>query len=184
MIEQADLILAEIEEKMSKAVDSTAREFANIRTGRANPAILDRVLVPYYGIDTPIRQVASITVPEGNQLYIKPFDKNVLKDLEQAILSSQLGLTPLGDGEGIRLVIPTLTQDRRKALVKDVEKLSETGKVNVRNIRREGNDLIKKIGLNEDDEHKYLQEIQKLTDDHIKRNEEETKKKSEEILTI
>lgn len=184
MREQADLVILDVEEKMKQAVESTVREFSNIRTGRANPGLLDRIMVKYYGADTNLRQIASITVPEGNQLYIKPYDKTALKDIEHAIQASQLGLTPANDGEGIRLVIPMLTQDRRRELVKDIEKLSEQGKVIIRNIRRDGNDEIKAIKLTEDDEKGYLDDVQKVTDKYVALNEQETKIKSEELLKI
>jgi ribosome recycling factor len=184
MNEQADLILFELEERMQKAIDALVREFATIRTGRANPALLDRVMVDYYGVETPINQVGAISVPESNQLYIKPFDKSVLKDIEKAILESPLGLTPANDGVGIRLSIPQLTEDKRKQLVKDVEKLSEGGKVAVRNIRRDGNDQIKKIVNTEDEEKGYLEDVQTLTDKFIKEVEHQTVIKSEELLKI
>lgn len=184
MREQADLIILDVEERMQQAVDSTVREFAGIRTGRANPSLLDKITVIYYGAETPLRQIASINVPEGNQLYIKPYDKTALKDIEHAIMASQLGITPMNDGEGIRLVIPMLTEERRRELVKDIEKLSEQGKVAIRNVRRDGNDQLKKLGLTEDDEKGYLDDVQKLTDKFVLLNEQETKIKSEELLKI
>lgn len=182
--EQADMLLLEIEERMIKACDALQREFSTIRTGRANPSLLDRISVSYYGVDTPLKQVAAITVPEATQLYIKPFDKSVLKEIEQAILASSLGLTPQSDASGIRLVIPPLTEDRRRQLVKEVEKMSENGKVAVRNIRRDGNDQIKKLDLSEDDEKGYLEDIQTLTDQYVKLADDQTKNKSNELLTI
>lgn len=184
MTEQADMLLMEIEEKMEKCVTALEREFATIRTGRANPNLLDRIHVNYYGAETPLKQVASISVPEAQQLYIKPFDKSALKDIEKAINESDLGLPPSSDGVGIRLTLPPLTGERRRALVKDVEKMSEGGKVAVRNVRREGNDQIKKLGLPEDTETAYLEDIQKLTDKFIKNVDEATKAKSDELLNI
>lgn len=184
MIEQADMLMLEFEEKMEKSVQSLQREFATIRTGRANPNLLDRIVVEYYGTPTPLKQVASISVPEAQQLYIKPFDKSILKDIEQAINASDLGLPPRNDGVGIRLMLPALTEERRRQLVKEVEKFSENGKVAIRNIRRDANDQMKKLGLSEDIEKGYLDDIQVLTDKYVKKVEELTKEKSDELLTI
>jgi len=184
MNEQADMILMEIDEKMEKSIESLGREFASVRTGRANPNILDRILISYYGVDTPLKQVASITVPEAQQLYIKPFDKSIIKDIEYAINTSPLGLPPSNDGIGIRLALPALTGDRRKILVKDVERMAEAGKVAIRHIRREGNEHLKKLGLTEDDEKGYLEDVQALTDAYVKKVDELTKEKSEELLDV
>ena len=184
MNEQADLVIIEIEEKMQKSIDSLVKEYANVRTGRANPALLDRINIEYYGVLTPLKQIASIAAVEGNQLFIKPFDKSTLKGIEQAIYASDLGLTPNNDGVGIRLILPQLTEERRKTLIKEIEKLSENGKVALRNIRRDGNDHLKKLSLTEDDEKGYLEDIQELTDTYIKKVDEETKIKSAEILKI
>lgn len=184
MNEQADLLLIEIEEKMEKSIEATKAEFATIRTGRANPALLDAVMVEYYGVETPIKQISSISVPEGNQLYIKPFDKSILRKIEYAIGTSPIGLTPQNDGIGIRLVLPALTGERRKALCKDVEKFVEAGKVAIRNVRREGNDHIKKLDLPEDSEHGYIEDVQTLTNKFTEKMEEIGKKKIEEIMVI
>lgn len=184
MIEQADMVLIETEEKMIKAVENLVKEFASIRTGRANPQLLDRINIDYYGVQTPLKQISSIAVIEGSQLFIKPFDKSVLKLIETAILASDLGLTPSNDGTGIRLVLPQPTEERRRALIKDVDRLAENGKVAIRNIRREGNDNMKKIGLTEDDEKGYLEDVQTLTDNYIKKIDEETKIKADELLKI
>ncbi len=183
-MEQVDLLLLEIEEKMEKCIIATEAEFASIRTGRANPALLDSIMVEYYGADTPIKQIATISVPEGNQLYIKPFDKSILKKVEYAVGTSSIGLTPQNDGVGIRLILPALTEERRKVLAKEVERLSELGKVAVRNVRREGNDEIKKLELAEDTEFIYLEEVQKLTDKHTDKMSQAAKKKIDEILLI
>lgn len=182
MNEQADMILLEIEEKMEKSIESLAREYASVRTGRANPNILDRVMVSYYGVDTPLKQVAAISVPEAQQLYIKPFDKSILKDIEYAINTSGLELPPANDGSGIRLTLPALTEERRRTLIKEVERLAETGKVAIRHIRREGNDELKKLGLTEDDERGYLEDVQTLTDKYVKKVDELTKQKSDDLL--
>lgn len=184
MNEQADMLLLEIEEKMEKSVHALDREYAAVRTGRANPNLLDRIFVSYYGVETPLKQVASVSVPEAQQLYIKPFDKSVLKDIEHAINQSNLGLPPRNDGTGIRLMLPALTEERRRQLVKDVERMSESGKVAVRNVRREGNEHLKKLGLTEDDEKGYLEDIQTLTDKYVKIIDDKTKVKSEELLVI
>ena len=182
MNEQADMILLDIEEKMEKSLESLAREYASVRTGRANPNILDRVMVSYYGVDTPLKQVAAISVPEAQQLYIKPFDKSILKDIEYAINTSGLELPPANDGSGIRLTLPALTEERRRTLIKEVERLAETGKVAIRHIRREGNDELKKLGLTEDEERGYLQDVQTLTDKFVKKVDELTKQKSDDLL--
>lgn len=182
--ELADQILIEIEEKMEKTIHVLNHELTHIRTGRPNPALLDDIKVSYYGVDTPLNQTASIAVVEGTQLYIKPYDKSLLKDIEQSLNASDLGLTPINDGSGIRLVIPQPTEERRRSLVKDVEKHGEHAKVAVRNIRREGNDHIKKLGLTEDDEKGYLEDVQTLTDSHIKKLDEVILAKSDELLKI
>lgn len=184
MSEQADLILLELEERMEKTVEVLVKEFSGIRTGRANPALLDKISVDYYGAPSPIKQIASIGVVEGNQLYIKPFDKSLLKTIEQAIYASDLGLNPQNDGTGVRLILPQLTETRRRELIKDVEKLGENAKVGVRNVRRDGNDQMKKVGLSEDDEKGYLADVQELTDNYTKKVDQEIKIKSEELLKI
>ena len=184
MNEQADLILMETEEKMEKSIHALQHDFASIRTGRANPALLDNVMVEYYGVDSPIKQIASISVPEGNQLYIKPFDRSIIKKIESAIQASQLGLQPQNDGLGIRLVLPQLTTERRKELAKQAEKLAEHGKVAIRNVRREANEHIKKLDLTEDAEHGYIEDVQTLTDSFIEKVDQVTKIKIDEIMAI
>lgn len=179
-----DMILLEAEEKMDKAIENYHQELQSIRTGRANPALLDQIFIEYYGVETPIKQVAQVTVPEGSQLYIKPYDRSVIKQIETAILASNLGLTPQNDGQGIRLVIPKMTEERRKELVKQVSKLEEGTKVAIRNIRRDANDALKKLKLTEDDEKGYLEDVQTLTDKKIKEVENITAKKSEELMHI
>ncbi|MDR4969006.1 MAG: ribosome recycling factor, partial [Acholeplasmataceae bacterium] len=160
------------------------KEFAGVRTGRANPALLDRILISYYGVDTPLKQISSIAVVEGNQLFIKPFDKSLLKPIEHAIMASDLGLNPQNDGTGIRLFLPQPTEERRKELVKEIERMGEHSKVGIRNIRRDGNEHMKKLGLSEDDEKGYIQDVQELTDKFVKKIDEEVKIKSEELLKI
>lgn len=183
-MEEANLILVDIEDRMEKAIGSLRREFTQIRTGRANPGILDRITVSYYGVDTPLKQISSIQVVEGSQLYIKPYDKTSLKDIEKAIQASNLGINPINDGDGIRLIFPQPTEERRKELVRDVEKSGEGAKVAIRNIRRDGNDQMKKLEMSEDDEKGYLQDVQTLTDDYVKKVDEEVKLKADELLTI
>lgn len=182
--EQADLILMECEDHMTKTIDVMKKEFAAIRTGRANPAILDRIFIDYYGAETPIKQVASVSVPQGNQLYIKPFDRSVLKAIEHAIQASDIGINPQNDGVGLRMILPPLTEQRRRDLVKEVEKLGESAKVGVRNVRRDGNEHIKRLSLPEDDEKGYLQDVQDLTDSFVKKVDEEVKVKSDDLLKI
>lgn len=184
MSEQADMILMDTEERMDKAIDALRRDFAGIRTGRANPTLLDRIVLSYYGVETPLKQISSISVVEGNQLFIKPFDKSLLKPIEQAIYASNLGLNPINDGVGIRLILPQPTEERRRELIKEVEKHGEGAKVAIRNIRRDSNDHMKKVGLSEDDEKGYLQDVQDLTDTFIKKVDVTISEKSAELLKI
>ena len=184
MSDLADEILLEAEEKMTKAIASCQHELNQVRTGRANPAILDAIYVEYYGAKTQLKQLSSITSPEANQLYIKPYDKSSLKDIMAAIQASPLGINPQNDGTGIRLVFPQMTEDRRKQLVKDVAKLGEQGKVQVRNVRRDANEAIKKLELPEDEEAGYLDDVQALTDKYIVNVDKEVEAKSKELMTI
>lgn len=140
-----DMILDEASERMGKTIDSFKRDLTTVRTGRANPAMLDRVMVNYYGSPTPINQMAGISVVEGRQLVIKPYDKSVIKDIEHGIYEAELGLTPQNDGEIIRIMVPALTEDRRREFAKQVWKFAENAKVSIRNIRRDSNDEIKKL---------------------------------------
>lgn len=175
-------------EKMDKSIQALRNEFVSIRTGQATPSLLDRVFVDYYGAKTPVTQVASVTVPESKLLVIQPWDKSLLKDIEKAINMSDLGLVPMNDGNVIRMAIPQLTEERRKELVKVVNKKAEDAKVAIRNIRREGNDFLKKQEKDEDvskDIIKVAEEkIQKLTDDKIKEAEAVTDKKVKEIMSV
>ena len=183
-MEELEMLLLELEEKMEKSIASFERELSTVRTGRANASMFDRVMVDYYGEMTPINQMSTISIPEANQLYIKPFDKSVLKEVEKAILASSLGLTPQNDGVGIRLILPQMTEERRRELVKLVGKMEEQAKVAIRNLRREGNDDVKKLELPEDDEKGSLEDIQKLTDNKIKEIEEISAKKNKEVMSI
>ncbi len=180
----ADMILMETEEKMTKSIQSFEHELAQVRTGRANPAILDSVFVNYYGCPTQLKQMAAISTPEANQLYIKPFDKSSLKDIEVAISAANLGLNPQGDGQGIRIILPAMTEERRKDLVKQVGRIAEEGKVAVRNLRRDANDALKKLELPEDDEKSYLEDVQKLTDKSIAKIDEIAQTKSKELMNV
>lgn len=174
-----------VEEKMTKAISALEANLTKVRTGRANPNMLDSVEVDYYGSPTPINQIASISVQEGKTLCIKPYDKNSLKDIERAINSSDIGLPPLNDGTCIRITTPALTEETRKGFCKDIAKLAEDAKVAIRNIRRDGNDEVKKDKTLPEDEAKNLQEeIQKLTDKYVAKADEVAKAKEKEVMTI
>ena len=179
-----DMIILETEEKMEKAVQSMLKEFSKIRTGRASANILDSITVEYYGSPSPVRQISNVTTPEANQLLIKPYDPSTLKLIERAISASDLGITPINDGVTIRLVFPKLTEERRRELVKGLGKVTEGAKVACRNIRRDGNDAIKKLKLPEDDEKGYMEDIQKLTDKYIEQIDKETAIKEKELMEI
>ena len=175
------------EEKMQKAYDFLLSDLSTIRAGRANPHVLDKIRVDYYGTPTPLQQVGNITVPEPRMLQIAPWEKNLIKDIEKAILASDVGITPTNDGSVIRLVFPELTEERRKELVKEVKKKGEEGKVAIRNIRRDGNDAFKKLSKTEvsEDEIKDLEEqLQKLTDKFGKDIDKTIEEKSQEILKV
>ena len=175
------------EDKMKKTLVGFETELTTIRAGRANPHILDKLTVEYYGAPTPLQQVANITVPEARMIQIQPWESSLIKEIEKAILTSDLGLNPNNDGKIIRLVLPELTEERRKELVKDVKKKGEGAKVAVRNIRRDANDAFKKL-VKEDvseDEIKELEEkVQKLTDKFVKDIDAAVENKSKEILTV
>ncbi len=179
--------LKQYDEKMKKAYDFLVSDLATIRAGRANPHVLDKIRVDYYGTPTPLSQVGNISVPEPRMLQISPWEKPLLKEIEKAILTSDVGITPTNDGSVIRLVFPELTEDRRKELAKDIKKKGEDGKVAIRNVRREGNDAIKKLGKEEmsEDEAKSLEEeLQKLTDSYIKDIDKTIDQKTQDILKV
>ncbi|MCP8616493.1 ribosome recycling factor [Salirhabdus salicampi] len=184
----SDAVLKETREKMEKAVQAYSRQLATVRAGRANPAILDSVHVEYYGALTPLKQLANISVPEARQLLITPFDKSALEEMEKAIQKADLGLTPSNDGNIIRITIPALTEERRKELVKVVRKYAEEGRVQVRNIRRDANDQLKKLEkdgeLTEDEHRHYQDEVQNVTNENIAKIDQLTKDKEEEILEV
>ncbi|RHS96459.1 ribosome recycling factor [Erysipelatoclostridium sp. AM42-17] len=179
-----NMILDDTQERMTKAIDAFRRELQTVRTGRANPAMLDRVMVNYYDTPTPINQIAGISVVEGRQLVIKPYDRTVLKDLEHAIYESDLGLTPQNDGELIRIMVPALTEERRKEFAKNVWKFAENAKVAIRNIRRDANDEIKKCDGSEDEIKSGQDRVQKLTDKFVKEIDEIAKEKEKDIMTV
>lgn len=182
-----DSRLQQYEDKMKKAYQFLEADYAAIRAGRANPHVLDKLRVNYYGTPTPIQQVGNVTVPEARIIQIAPWEKSLLKEIEKAIQVSDIGINPTNDGNVIRLVFPELTEERRKDLVKEVKKKAEDGKVAVRNIRRDGNDAFKKLAKTEvsEDEIKQLEEeLQKLTDKFIKDIDALMESKSKEILTV
>ncbi|MDD6307922.1 MAG: ribosome recycling factor [Clostridia bacterium] len=180
--------LSSYEARMEKAIAFLLEELGSIRAGRASAAVLDRVLVEYYGTPTPINQMASISSPDPRMLVIQPWDAGVLKEIEKAILKSDIGITPTNDGKSIRLTFPALTEERRKELVKSVAKKAEEAKVAIRNVRRDAMDAMKKMEKNgeitEDDMKTVEKDIQKLTDQYTKKADDEAKKKENEILAI
>ena len=179
--------LKKYDEKMTKTLASLAQDYSSIRAGRANPHILDRIQVNYYGAMTPLQQVANISVPDARSLLISPWEPKMCKEIEKAIQASDIGINPSNDGSSIRLVFPELTEERRKDLCKDVKKKGEEAKVAVRNIRRDGNDTLKKLKGSEisEDSIKDLQnDLQKMTDDYIKKIDAAIDEKSKEIMTV
>ncbi|MBQ9245284.1 ribosome recycling factor [bacterium] len=175
-------------EKMEKAIAQMKKEFASIRTGRANPMILDKVLVEYYGAPTPLRQLSQVSVQDGTTLVITPFDKTILKDVEKALVKADLGINPSSDGVVVRLVFPPLTSDKRKEICKDVKKVCEDTKVAIRNIRRDMADELKKLekaeNLSEDTVKDNQDKIQKLTDKYSKIADEHSAEKEKEVMTV
>ena len=183
-----DKRLDEYKDKMQKSYESLLKDYTTIRAGRANPHILDKIKVDYYGAPTPLQQVANISVPEARMIQIQPWEPSMVKEIEKAILVSDLGLNPTNDGKTIRLVFPDLTEERRKELSKEVKKMGENGKVAIRNVRRDANDFVKKTGKAEDlseDETKDLEDqIQKITDEYIKKVDAAIDDKTKEIMTV
>ena len=183
-----DSRLAVFEEKMGKSLANLEEEFAGIRAGRANPHVLDKLRVDYYGTPSPIQSVANVSVPEPRMIQIQPWEASMVKEIEKAIMCSDLGINPTNDGKVIRLVFPELTEERREELAKDIKKKGENAKVAVRNIRRDAIDHFKKVGKEEDlseDEIKDLEDtIQKLTDEYVARVDKAVDAKSKEILTV
>ncbi|WP_175989039.1 ribosome recycling factor [Bacillus sp. Marseille-Q1617] len=181
-------IIANANERMNKAIQTFSRELASIRAGRANASLLDKITVDYYGAPTPVNQLAGISIPEARMLVIQPYDKSALGDIEKAILKSDLGITPTSDGNILRIVIPALTEERRKDLVKLVKKEAEDAKVAIRNIRRDANDDLKKKEKNgditEDDLRGFSDDVQKATDESIAKIDSISKDKEKEILEV
>ena len=181
-------MLKKFEDKMQKSYENMTSEFMAIRAGRANPHVLDKVTVDYYGVPTPIQQVGNVSVPEARTILIQPWEPNLLGEIEKAIMMSDIGITPNNDGTAIRLNFPELTEERRKDLAKDIKKRGETTKVAVRNIRRDANDELKKMNkaneLNDDQLKDQESEVQKLTDVYIKKIDDAVEAKSKEIMTV
>ena len=180
----SDMIILELNEKMDKAIANLEKRFATVRAGRANPSSLDGIVVEYYGSITPLKQLATISVPEARQLLIKPFDRGCLKDIEKAILASNLGYNPGNDGETIRIIIPELTEERRRELVKQVKAISEEAKVAIRNIRREGIEAVSKLEVSEDEEKGLEKDIQDIVNEYNKKVDSILKEKEQELLTV
>ena len=179
--------IKEYGDKMQKSFEFLKEELASIRAGRANPHVLDKIKVDYYGTPTPIQQVGNVSVPEARIIQIAPWDKSLIKDIEKAIMASDLGITPSNDGAVIRLVFPELTEERRKQLTKDIRKKGEDAKVAVRNVRRDGNDAFKKLkgtDISEDEISDLNEELQKLTDKYIKDIDATVEDKNKEIMTV
>ena len=180
--------LVQFDEKMQKTMNNLSEEFGSIRAGRANPHVLDKLKVDYYGTPTAIQQVANVNVPEPRMIQIQPWEASMVKEIEKAILTSDLGINPTNDGKVIRLVFPELTEERRKELVKDVKKKGEEAKVAIRNIRRDANDAVKKEAkaneISEDDQKQLEDKIQKLTDEYVKKIDQAIDAKSTEVMTV
>ena len=174
----------EVESKMKKAIENMENRFLNVRAGRANPAMLNGIEVDYYGTPTPINSLANVTVPEAKQLFIKPFDKSTLKEIERSINEANIGISPTNNGEFIILTVPDLTEDRRREYVKQVKSMAEDGKVALRNIRQDANNAIKKLELPEDQEKGLMEDVQELINKYNKIVDEEAKEKEKELMQI
>ena len=186
-MEEIDLILEDTKERMEKSIQFLMSELKKIRAGKAMPSMLDSVMVDYYGSPTPILQVASITTPDSRTLFVKPWEKTIIQDIEKAIVSSDLGLNPQNDGENVIINIPPLTEERRLILVKQIKGEGEKGKISIRSVRKESNEMIKKLsneGISEDSIKDGENEIQKITDSKINKIEEIIRSKETEITTI
>ena len=181
---ELDDLLLECESRMEESIASMEKRFIKVRAGRANPSMLDGIVVEYYGVPTPLKQLANISIPEARQLSIKPFDKGILGDIEKAIFEANIGITPNNNGEVIFLVIPALTEDRRKELVKQVKQIAEEAKIALRNIRQDINNDIKKEKLPEDVEKQGNEEVQELINKYNKKVDDALKIKEQELMTI
>jgi ribosome recycling factor len=184
-MEEIELYLDDAKDRMAKALNHLNSELVKIRAGKASPNMLDGIIVPYYGVNSPLNQVASITAPEARTLFIKPWEKQLIPEIERAIMAANIGLTPQSDGQQVIINIPMLTEERRKQLVKQAHHECENGKISIRTVRKETNELLKKIkGVSEDDIKNAEDEVQKLTDDYILRIDSLMKKKEVEIMTV
>lgn len=183
-----ELLLIEVEEKMGKTIDSLVKTYSQVRTGKANPAILNNIVIDYWGVETPLYQVASISAPDPQTIAVKPYDKSLVKTVEKAILVANLGFNPNNDGEIVRIPIPPLNEATRKELVKDVKRYAEDAKVAIRNIRRDAIDQLKKMEkdseISEDALHQYSDEIQKTTDKFIQNIDNKAKEKEQTIMSF
>ena len=183
-----ETVLSKTKEKMEKCLTALERDYAAVRAGRANPAVLDKVMVDYYGVPTPINQMAAVSVPEARLLVIQPWDASTLREIEKAINTADIGINPQNDGKVIRLTFPQLTEEHRKTLQKDISKRGEEAKVAIRNVRRDAMDDIKKLKkdneITEDEQKDAEKKLQDITDDYVKQVESITKKKEEEVLSI
>ena len=181
-------LIAKTEEKMQNSIEALNRELSTVRAGRANPAIIDRISVDYYGVPTPINQMAVVSVPEARILQIQPYDMSTLKNIEKAINEADIGINPQNDGKVIRLIFPPLTEERRKELVKDVKRMSEDGKIAIRNLRRDALEKLKALkkanSITEDDVSNGEKKIQNLTDKYCKQNDDISSDKEKEIMEI
>lgn len=177
-------VLNDTNERMQQALISLDKKFTNVRAGRANPSMLDGIMVEYYGVPTPLKQIANITIPEARQLSIKPYDRSALAGIEKAIFEANLGVTPNNNGEVVFIVIPPLTEDRRKELVKQVKALAEEGKIALRNIRQDANNELKRLELPEDEEKLGNEKVQELINKFNKEIDEKLKEKENELMSI
>lgn len=179
-----ETVIKQTEEKMIKAIENMEKRFTNVRAGRANPRILDGVMVKYYGVETPLIQLATISVPEARQLVIKPFDKSCIPEIEKGIYEANIGLTPNNNGEMVMLVIPELTEERRKEYVKEVKSIAEDAKIALRNIRQDSNSEIKKLELPEDEEKRGMDRVQDLIGKYNKEVDALLSAKEKELMTV
>ena len=179
-----DEIILKVEEKMEASIENMKTRFLNVRAGSANPRILDSVMVKYYGVETPLIQLATVSVPEARQLVIKPFDRSCISDIERGIYEANIGLTPNNNGEVIILVIPELTQERRKEYVKEVKNMAEEAKIALRNIRQDANNEIKRLELPVDEEKSYMEDVQELINEYNKKVDSLLAEKEKELMTV
>lgn len=186
--EEVELIFDELDEKLEKGVNALSNEMKNVRAGRANPHILDKVVVPYYGTDTPIKQMANISVPEARLLVISVWDKSALKDVEKAIIAANLGINPVNDGTCIRMVFPEITEDKRKSLAKEIKAMGESSKIKLRNARRDANDMLKKLEkdsqISEDELKTYEKDVDSKLSKAVSEIDKITKDKEADVMSV